>query len=323
MRHSLAVMAVLTMITACGGATVQTPPGAVEWSAPHGQDHPLVGKIWSARAGAFVSEERLLRELGEAHYVLLGETHDNADHHALQARIVRGLGPATVGFEMLDETAPLDSTEAIERHWSQSGWPDFAIYRPIFTAAQSVGAEVVASHPTRAQVREVARGGLDKLPEDRRNALRLDAEMPQALLDDLAKELTEAHCGHGHAGMIAGMTAAQQLKDAWMAEALEKAGALGPAVLIAGAGHVRNDRGVPWWLTQRGVTGALSVAFLGVWPDQESDPAKYAPERFDYVWFTPRQSTEDPCERFRKQLEKMRKKHHPAPKSEAPAPAES
>src|SRR5437868_5417762 len=73
------------------------------WRAPLHREHPLIGRMWNGTA--FVDEQALDAAVRSAHFVLLGETHDNPDHHALQARLVRVAAdrrkPAIV-FEMLD-----------------------------------------------------------------------------------------------------------------------------------------------------------------------------------------------------------------------------
>src|SRR5689334_4675341 len=76
------------------------------WTAPLDRDHPLVGRIWDVRRGAFVTEADLEDALGRSSVAAVGEQHDNADHHRLQARllasqIARGRAPGVV-FEMLD-----------------------------------------------------------------------------------------------------------------------------------------------------------------------------------------------------------------------------
>jgi uncharacterized iron-regulated protein len=86
------------------------------------------------------------------------------------------------------------------------------------------------------------------------------------------------------------MIEAQRARDAQMARALTAHPA---AVLIAGAGHARRDRGVPLYLP----AGArvLSVAFLEV-DGEIQDARRYEGiESFDYVRFTAPQPREDPC----------------------------
>jgi uncharacterized iron-regulated protein len=94
------------------------------------------------------------------------------------------------------------------------------------------------------------------------------------------------------------------------------------AILIAGAGHVRSDRGVPAHLARDPQTKpAVSVAFLEVRAGRCS-PAAYAEDLgvsalpFDYVVFTPGAEREDPCEAM-----KVRHPSRPAPRPPAAQPA--
>src|SRR6056297_1570918 len=79
---------------------------------------------------------------------ILGEVHDNPAHHAEQAAQVARLQPAAIVFEMLtDEQAERVTRElrgdakalAEVLDWAESGWPDFTMYHPIFTAAPEAG----------------------------------------------------------------------------------------------------------------------------------------------------------------------------------------
>jgi uncharacterized iron-regulated protein len=63
------------------------------------------------------------------------------------------------------------------------------------------------------------------------------------------------------------------------------------SVLIAGAGHARRDRGVPLYLADRDL---VSIAFMEAEVDKAS-PRDYGAASYDYVWFTPRATREDPC----------------------------
>ena len=86
-------------------------------------------RIWSVAEGRWSTEEALLRDLEDVEFVLLGENHDNAEHHLLQAKLITAIEPLSVGFEMLDDTEPLDApnpaklAEAVG--WADSGWPSF------------------------------------------------------------------------------------------------------------------------------------------------------------------------------------------------------
>ena len=97
------------------------------------------------------------------------------------------------------------------------------------------------------------------------------------------------------------MSAAQRARDATLGESVLEGAKDGRAVLIAGAGHVRTDRGAGAWLAQRRPDKRLvAIAFVEV-EDGSDAPADYAARfhadtlPFDYVWFTPRASNDDPC----------------------------
>src|SRR3546814_19267098 len=73
------------------------------------------------------------------------------------------------------------------------------------------------------------------------------------------------------------------------------------AVLIAGSGHVREDRAVPWHLGGRGGGDALTLALVEVAAGSLAarDYAAFDRTLFDFVWFTPRVDEDDPCEPLR------------------------
>jgi uncharacterized iron-regulated protein len=76
-------------------------------------------------------------------------------------------------------------------------------------------------------------------------------------------------------------------------------------VLIAGTGHARKDRGVPGDLARLGEKSVVTLAFAEV-EHGEVDPAHYGTfwhvptPPFDFVWFTPRATDDDPCEGMKK-----------------------
>jgi uncharacterized iron-regulated protein len=92
----------------------------------------------------------------------------------------------------------------------------------------------------------------------------------------------------------------QRLWDAWMADSLLGADGEG-AILIAGSGHAREDRAVPWQLRARGGGESLTLALVEVVAGRDAarDYAAFDPRQFDFVWFTPRVDEKDPCEAWR------------------------
>jgi uncharacterized iron-regulated protein len=300
-------------LVACAHAQLTPRAG---FQLPLGRKHPLAGRIWSRQDNAFIEPQLLESRVRAASWLILGETHDNLDHHLLQADLLAiflaGHPTASVGFEMLDETvAPLlapplpDSADelAARVHWSESGWPDFALYRPVFREILAHHARIVAAHPSREHVSAAMAG----IPPELAKQLALDRPLPEAAQKALVDEIRASHCGFAPEEMIAPMVNAQTFKDAWMALELSKQGA--PAALIAGRGHADVTRGVPLYLRRRDVKGdVLSIGFLDV-DDAKKQVSDYELAT-DFTVFTPRASDESACDRFREQLKRMKQHAH-------------
>lgn len=301
-------------------ATAVKPTGSSQdWLSTLDRDHPLVGKVWSAQEGKLVEEAALYRDLAQARFVLLGERHDNPDHHRLQARALKellraGRRPAVV-FEMLE----IDSQPVIDRYlaqpdakatgfadavnWSKTSWPPFSEYQPVFELAFTARLRIVAGNLPHTAVRSLVKQGPSALPETQRRELRLEEPFPAELEAPLIEELRASHCGHLPEQLLPPMALAQHARDAQMARALLGAEEQ-TAVLIAGSGHARLDRAVPYYLRLE-TPGArvVSLAIVEVEHGQ-TDPRGYygaaSEAPFHYLWFTPRGSDEDPCAAFRK-----------------------
>ncbi len=312
----------------CAAPPAPTPGG--DWLSPIGRDHPLAGRRFDLGARSEIGEAELLAALRGARFVLLGESHENADHHRLQARLVGALaedGAPAVAFEMLrrDQQAALDEalagpapapdTVRAAAAWDQGGWPDFALYAPIFEAALAGRLPLLAADLSREELAQVASD--EPLPAPLRARLGLDEPLPDALRRGLERDLMAAHCERLPESELPRMLRVQRARDASLAQALleapgggedgaeDPAPEAGRALLIAGAEHVRLDRGAPRAL-DRLAPGAdrVALAFLEVDPDQENPwddlAARYGPEPvFDYVWYTAKASDEDYCERIR------------------------
>jgi uncharacterized iron-regulated protein len=319
-RSVPALLSLLVVLTACRtGAS---------WQSPVSREHRLVGQIWDVAGGRFVDEAAVAARIAEARYVLLGEKHDNPDHHTLQARLIRALTAAgrrpAVAFEMLTPsqagalarhlaTRPRDAAgigEAV--NWKASGWPAWSMYEPIAQAALDADLPIVVANLDPEKVRAVSRQGLAALDGALVRRHGLDRPLAASVRTAMAEEISDAHCGYASDTLVTTMIAVQRARDAHMAEALLTAPGGDGAVLVAGGGHVRNDRGVPAYLRRiaPGVATA-SVAFLEVDParaDVESYAARFGGRLpFDYVWFTPAVDGEDPCEKFKKSLERLRR----------------
>lgn len=314
------------------GAQSVSPPPA-EWASPHARDHTLVGKIWSRERADFVTHQSLIDTLVASPFVLLGEVHDNADAHALQGWAIyqimslREQQAKTPPFAaVVFEHIRTDQQDALAQFaklqgaagqsvttdklfelldWSKSGWPAQDKFQRLFQSVLSEAA-IYAANPPRQQVRAVAKGEATALSAEERARIKLDTPLETPLADALYNELKGSHCGAMPESAVPAMSVAQRYRDAAFADVmLTAAKDHGSAVLVAGNGHVRTDRAVPWYLRERAPEkNIISVMMLEV-EDGKTDPAAYAPRApdgkpaVDYVIFTPRAERPDPCEGLR------------------------
>jgi uncharacterized iron-regulated protein len=193
-------------------------------------------------------------------------------------------------------------------HWEDRGWPAWSMYAPVAAAAIAGRVPIRAANAPLDQVKKLAHEG--DAAVDPELAGRL-AKVPLGPPEEAAleQEMKDAHCGHLPDRVLPRMALAQRARDASMAavlvRALEAGGPTRPqAALVCGAGHARTDRGVPRHVrAARADAKIVSVAFLEV-IDGKTDPAALLGEAdapaFDFVWFTPRASDDDPCAAFRK-----------------------
>lgn len=301
-----------------------------------GREHALACKIFDAAAKP-VSREALVSLVRSRRFVLLGEVHDNPDIHRERARLIADASrgrekPAALVFEHIREdqngaleafaerqaaeAGPRDGARSADDllaalEWPKSGWPDAAMFKPLFVEAIAGRHAIYAGDAPKTEVRKVSREGLPAVSEADRTRLRLDEALARPLEDALLGELEASHCGLMPKTAFGNMALAQRYRDARIAAAmLAAAEAQGQAVLLAGNGHVRRDRAVPYQLARLAKDPAtLVVEFLEV-DDEKKDPAAYLPRApdgaaaADFVVLMPRAERPDPCEEMRKRFKK-------------------
>ena len=328
------------------------------WTTSVNQSNPLVGKIWDVEEKTFLTPFELAAKLAYSDYILLGEIHDNADHHRLQAWLIKNISyldrhPAIV-MEMINlSQAPMvdDFIAARKRAWREgyqnakkkgrlkqwrreqrklrtfgpskqaeqfgpaigwtgSGWPKWSTYQPIALAAFSQKLPIKAGNPDRADTRIISREGFSSLGGPRVNKLGLGKPLTADLQKALLNDIKRSHCNMMPERALAPMVRAQRYRDAVMASQLRKVGLTSGAVLIAGNGHVRKDRGVPLYLTQ-GDPDALHASLMIIEVDKDtSNPEGLLPKDgagkpvADFVWFTPGKKRGDPCKNMAKHFKK-------------------
>jgi uncharacterized iron-regulated protein len=283
------------------------------------EKHPLIGSMWDSASADEISETELAARIAEARFILLGEKHDNPHHHVRQADLLttasdNGRRPAVV-WEMIAEgkravlKAFLEGSNASADgmggvlNWKESGWPDWHLYQPIAAVALSRDLQQYPGNVDGPVVRNLARLGFDGLPDATSRALATNARWTEEDASALTVDLVDGHCGFMPESMIGPMGYVQRARDAVMAAALLEADVGDGAVLIAGNGHVRADRGVPRYLEPE--SRVLSIGILEALPGVLDWQAYLdGPGEFDIVIFTERVETPDRCEELRKRFGK-------------------
>jgi uncharacterized iron-regulated protein len=283
---------------------VHADADAMPWQSSLHTGHPLVGHIWDNNKSAFVSRDELLASLTDAELLLLGEKHDNPDHHRLRLTILERLmaegHPVLLAMEMLTESqqAAIDSLAEMNtlppsEDWQallswDDGWT-WAFYEPALRAGLAANATIVAGNIGRETMMQVYRA---------EPAEQNQAALNAAQLQRLTEEIDVGHCGMLPAAQIPPMVRVQQARDEQMAQALMTPGDFGQRILLAGNFHIRHDLSVPNYLTADTVA-PIAVAFLEVDPaaTQVSDYLADAAGDFvyDFIWFTPAVRGDDYC----------------------------
>ncbi|HCJ28324.1 MAG TPA: iron(III) ABC transporter [Pseudomonas sp.] len=294
MRFLLPV--VMILLTAC-----QSTPPLPSWQSPEGLDHPDLGQIIDLRSGNRLSASQLVSELAGADRVLVGERHDNPDHHALQRWLLEALAQrreqGSLLLEMLNPKQqqkvtrtqamiergqwPTELTEALG--WER-GW-DWGLYAPLVKYALAQPYPLLSANLDRSEIMSIYR----------RKPQLTGAAAAEPVQKVLEAQIKVSHCNMLPEAQLPAMLAVQQQRDRRMAERLQAAPK--PAMLLAGAFHVRRDLGVPLHLADQGDirnTRVLVLAEVG-----EVLQAAQA----DFVWFTPAQPQQDYCVGFREKAE--------------------
>ncbi len=272
----------------------------------------LAGMAWNVSQQRMLPVAEVLQQLSAADIVLLGETHDNPDHHAIEATVLDAFaakGSAVLVLEQydLEQQSALDAIArsgdgdtvrlaALQRLMG-SGW-EWPAYQPLLATALHRGLPVVAANASRATLRPVSKEGFAALGPGRATQLGLATGWSAAQQSLLGSEIADGHCGRLPAPAVAAIAIAQRARDALMAERI-LAQATAPVVAILGRGHVRHDLAVPVYLRQR----AGNRRFVSVGLVEAGDSAAAADydrsslgALYDFILFTkPVIRKTDPC----------------------------
>lgn len=288
------LLCAVALLAACARQPLSPPA----WLAPEGREHDDLGVIRDLHSGETLTPAQLLERLQRAPRVLVGEQHDNPDHHALQLWLLRELAArrsqGSVLLEMLTpvQQAQVDQAQASVRAglplgnpftalaW-QPGW-DWSVYGPLMMHLVAQPYPLLAANLERDELMGIYRS---------RPTLTGELSTAETVQSALLTDIRESHCDLLPESQLPAMLAVQQQRDRRMAQALLAAPE--PSLLIAGAFHVRRDLGVPLHLADLGASDEQQVLILAeVGRQVDSDMA-------DYVWFTTAQPEQDHCAKLR------------------------
>lgn len=290
----------LLLLIALNGACQSSPPlpPLPAWQSPEGREHVDLGMIRDLGNGQSLTPEQLVVRLAAARRVLVGEQHDNPDHHALQLWLLQAMSAQRPqGSLLLEMLTPdqLGRVEQVQRETRQAhapadlpralawqkGW-DWSLYGPLvrFAVAQSypllpanlAPGEVGAVYHQRPPLTGV---------ESTRDTVR----------EQLLQQVRESHCGMLPEEALPAMLAVQQQRDRRMARSVMEAPA--PALLFAGSYHVRKDLGVPLHMADlHSAEPAVVLLLAEVGSEVDARSA-------DYVWYTAALPDQDYCAQMR------------------------
>jgi uncharacterized iron-regulated protein len=246
---------------------------------------------------ADATQRRLNQALQSKQIVLLGEIHDNAQQHAMrligfQNLLIEGKRPALLLEQFDRENQP--AIDDVRKQYPNDvsrlvaagsagklGW-NWAFYEPFLALAIKYELPIIAANVSSKDAMKAMRDGLA--------ALDISAIPNSQLITQQAQEIFNGHCQMMPMTSATRMVNAQVAKDIVMAQFVMQYQTRG-AVLLAGNGHVRNDIGIPVWLSRSARENSVSIGLL------ENDSA---PHVFDVTIQTSAQNREDPCKAFRK-----------------------
>jgi uncharacterized iron-regulated protein len=237
---------------------------------------------WNVPGGGRVAAPEIIGRAVNAQVVLLGESHDNADHHRWELQTVAALAALrpklVLGFEMfprrvqgaLDRwvAGELSEEEFLKTSdWSRVWGYESAFYLPLFHFARLNGIPMVALNVERDFVRMVGSKGLAAVPPEKREGVSAPAPAGQAYLERLfetykqhpdKQEPAPARSDPGFRNFVD----AQLVWDRAMAQALSDATARSPDALVVGvmgSNHIAHGDGVPHQLQGLGIKHIASL----------------------------------------------------------------
>ncbi len=250
--------------------------------AAHAECVPVAA--WVAPGGDRLAARDVLSRAARASVVLLGESHDSAEHHRWQLQTLAALHALRPDLVLGFEAFPRRVQPALER-WvagelseqaflAQTDWRsvwrvDAQLYLPLFHFARMHRIPMLALNVEQSLIREITRKGYDAVPAERREGVGRPAPASEAYIDWLLPVWGEHERPGGKPARLERddpdfrrFVESQTLWDRAMAEALAAAARRPGAPLvigIMGRGHVAHGYGVPHQLKALGIANPATL----------------------------------------------------------------
>jgi len=250
---------------------------------------------WTVPGAGRVAAQDVLSRAARESVVLVGESHENADHHRWQLNTIAGLAALSprlvLGFEMFPRRVQgaLDRWVAGElgeeeflkaSDWSRVWGYETAHYLPLFHFARLNRIPMIALNVERDFVRTVGEKGLEAVPVEKREGVSDAAPATEPYVERLFAVYSE-HPGRGRTATRSDpefrrFVDAQLVWDRAMGQAIAEAAAHNAGALvigIMGASHISHGDGVPHQLQSLGIKRVASLLPWG----PNADCGKFVP----------------------------------------------
>ncbi len=274
MAEKLAHVGLIAIVLAGSAPAAEMCVGAGQWALPG--DATVRG----------VAPDRLFADLARGRVVLLGETHDNPDHHRWQLQTIAGLyalhPKLAIGLEMFPHRAQkvldqwvggeLSEAQFLERSEWRTVWGyDAEMYLPIFQFARMNRLPLLALNVDRGLTRKVGDKGWAQVPPSEREGVSDPAPAGPEYLNVLWDSFRQ----HASAGQpsppptpdfenpaFLRFVDSMLLWDRAMAQGLAERVLRDDGTLVVGLmgrGHLEDGQGAPRQLANLGVSDAATL----------------------------------------------------------------
>ncbi len=244
------------------------------------------GQIYDLHSGKIISSSELLADLATAQHLIIGEKHDNAEHHQIELWLIQNLliqrPQGSVLLEMLtseqqprvnqvkcwlkDNPVVRDSRVQELLNW-QKGW-SWEMYGDIVMQLLRGPYPLLNANIGREQI--LALYKKNEFPKGKKSTAPVVQEA-------LRETIISMHEGNLESQQLTSMLSIQQQRDRYMARQLLSAPV--PSLLIAGGYHASKSMGVPLHMEDL-ATGTHPVVLM-----LAEKGMNITVDHADYVWF--------------------------------------